>query len=374
MSLTIKEITTKKEIKEFIKFPDKLNSSNEFYIPTIHSKEMQTFSFDKNPAFEFCRVKYWLAINNSVIVGRVAGIINDKYNAKHHVKYARFGWLDFIEDTEVIRLLLQTVEKWAITEKMNTLQGPIGFISFDPSGILVEGFNEMPTSFAHYNFPYYSKLIEKLGYKKDVDWVEFRMKMPDRIPEQVLKLSEIIQKRYGLHQLKIKKSKDLFGYLDKLFDVLNESYKDLYAFTELTKKQKDYLIKDFISIINPDYISIVLDNEDQVIAFGVAIPSMSKALKKSKGRLFPFGYYRVWRALRKNDTADLLLLGVIPQYKNKGVPAIMFEKIGQSFLKNKIKYLETTRELENNNNIKQLWTKYESRQHKRSRCYIKKLN
>ncbi|MEA3495214.1 MAG: GNAT family N-acetyltransferase [Bacteroidota bacterium] len=373
MTLTIKEISTKKGLLEFIKFPDKLYSQSKFYIPPIHSKELQNFSFKKNPALEFCTAKYWLVLKDKEIVGRVAGIINKKYNKKHNINYARFGWLDFIDDYEVLKLLLQTVEKWAISENMEIIHGPVGFTSFDASGVLIEGFNEIPTSFAHYNFPYYSKLIEKSGYEKDVDWVEFCVKMPKEVPDKIIKGSKIVQKRYNLHQLEIKKSKDYIGYLDEFFSILNESYKDLYAFTELTEKQVDNLKKKFFSLINPDYISIILDNEDKLIAFGVAIPSMSKALKESKGKLFPFGYYRIWRALHKNDIADLLLLAVKPDYQNKGVPAIIFEKIGQTFLNNKIKYLETTRELENNNKIKQLWTNYEFRQHKKARCYIKKL-
>ena len=373
MKLTIKEISTKKEYKEFVKFPDKLYSENKDYVPAIHKNELQTLSFIKNPAFEFCKAKYWLAIKNGKIVGRIAGIINFNYNKSRNTNYARFGWLDFEKDEEVLQLLLQTVENWAKKENMEYIHGPLGFTSFDASGVLIEGFDELPTSFGHYNFSYYPELIEKFEYNKDVDWIEFRIKMEEKIPDQIIRGSNAIQKRYNLHKVEIKKTKDILKYADKLFNILNESYKDLYAFSELNRKQIDFLKKNFLSFINPNYISIVVDNNDNLIAFGISILSLSKALKQLKGKLFPFGYFKILHALKKNDTVDLLLIGVKPEYQNKGVHAIIFEEMGQAFLKNKIKYMETTRELENNNKVKQLWANYEFRQHKRTRCYIKKL-
>jgi len=285
MGLIIKEISTKKDLKKFIKFPDKLYSGNQFYVPAIHEKKLQTLSFDKNPAFEFCRAKYWLVYENGVIVGRIAGIINDKYNEKHNVKYARFGWLDFVDDKKVLTLLFQAVRRWALSQKMEYIHGPLGFSSFDSSGTLIEGFDEMPTSFAHYNFPYYPKLIEELGYKKDIDWVEY----------------------------------------------------------------------------------------NEVVAFGITIPSLSKAQQKAKGRLFPFGFMQIKRALQKNDTVDLLLIAVRKDYQNKGVNGIIFSEIISAFIKNGITNIETTRNLENNLNINNLWKNFVCRQRKRSRCYIKQL-
>lgn len=373
MSLIIKEILTKKDIKEFVKFPDRLYAGNKYYIPAIHTKELQTLSIDKNPAFEFCKAKYWVAIKDGVIVGRIAGIINDKYNEKHNIKYARFGWLDFIDDLEVLMLLMQTVEKWAINENMEKIHGPLGFSSFDPSGILIEGFNEMPTSFAHYNFPYYSKLIEKLGYKKDVDWIEYNIKVPKLTPEKFMKGAELIKKRYKLRTAKLKKKKDILKYSDDLFMLLNTEYKDIYAFSELSKRQIEDLKKQFISILRPEYVSIILDTTGKVIAFGITIPSIAKAQQKSKGKLFPFGFIRVMYALRKNDTVDTLLIAVQKDYQNKGVSGIIFNDISSAFVKNGITNLESTRELENNIKVNNLWNKLEYRQHKRVRCYIKKL-
>lgn len=373
MSLIIKEISTKKEIKEFIKFPDRLYSGNKFYIPAIHANELQNLSFDKNPAFEFCIAKYWVAIKDGAVVGRIAGIINNKYNKTHYVKYARFGWLDFINDVEVLKLLLQTVEKWAINEKMDKIHGPVGFTSFDASGVLIEGFDEMPTSFAHYNFSYYPKLIEKLGYKKDVDWVEYNVKVPESVPEKFVKGAELVKKRYKLHSAKLKKKKDILKYSDDLFRLLNSEYKDIYAFSELTKRQIEELKKQFVSILQPEYVSIILDESDKVIAFGITIPSLAKAQQKSKGKLFPFGFIHLMRALKKNDTVETLLIAVQKDYQAKGVNGIIFHDIMSAYIKNGITNLESTRELENNMNVNNLWNKFEYRQHKRVRCYIKKL-
>jgi hypothetical protein len=373
MSLIIREISTKKELTEFIKFPDRLYKGNKFYIPAIHTKELQTLSYDKNPAFEFCRAKYWIAIMDGVIVGRVAGIINDKYNEYHDVKYARFGWLDFVENKNVLQHLLKIVEKWAVSEKMENIHGPLGFSSFDASGILVEGFDEMPTSFAHYNFSYYPILIEELGYKKDIDWVEYNVKVPESIPEKFTTGTELVKKRYKLHSAVLKKKNDILKYADDIFGLLNDEYKELYAFTELSKKQIEAIKKQFFSILVPSYVSIILNMENEIIGFGITTPSLSKAQQKAKGRLFPFGFIPIMLALHKNDTIDSLLIAVQKNYQSKGVNGLIFNDIMSASIKNGITTLESTRELENNMKIKNLWNKFEYRQHKRTRCYIKKL-
>jgi hypothetical protein len=373
MSLNIKEISTKKGLKEFIKFPDKLYSGNPYYVPAIHEKELQTLSFDKNPAFEFCRAKYWLVYEDGEIVGRIAGIINDKYNEKHNVKYVRFGWLDFVDDKKVLMLLLQAVRRWALSQKMENIHGPLGFTSFDSSGTLIEGFDEMPTSFAHYNFQYYSKLIEELGYKKDVDWVEYNVKVPQTVPEKFLKGAELVKQRHNLHSAVIRNKKDLLKYSDDVFNLLNAEYNELYAFTELSCKQIEMLKEQFISVLKPEFVSIILNSSNEVVAFGITIPSLSEAQQKAKGRLFPFGFMHIKQALQTNDTVDLLLIAVRKDYQNRGVNGIIFSEIISAFMKNGITHIETTRNLENNQNINNLWNKFEYRQHKRSRCYIKQL-
>lgn len=373
MGLIIKEISTKKDLKKFINFPDKLYAGNQFYVPAMHEKELQTLSFDKNPAFEFCRAKYWLVYEDGVIIGRIAGIINDQYNEKHNVKYARFGWLDFVDDKKVLILLLQAVRRWALSQKMEYIHGPLGFTSFDSSGTLIEGFDEMPTSFAHYNFPYYPKLIEELGYKKDIDWVEYNVKVPKTVSEKFLTGAELVKQRYNLHSAILKKKKDILKYTDDLFRLLNTEYKQLYSFTEFSNKQIESLKKQFVSILMPEYVSIILNTTNEVVAFGITIPSLSKAQQKAKGKLFPLGLMHFMRDLQKNDTVDALLIAVRKDYQDKGVNSLVFNDIMCNLIKNGITNLESTRELESNVKVTNLWNKFEYRQHKRSRCYIKQL-
>ena len=372
-SLHIKEIFTKKEIQRFIRFPDKLYSGNRYYVPGIKRVELQTLSIENNPAFEFCRARYWLAIREGTIVGRIAGIINEKYNEEYRIKYARFGWLDFVNDFEVLLSLLNAVENWAKREHMDYIHGPLGFTSFDSSGILIEGFYEMPTSFAHYNFPYYSDLLEQAGYEKEVDWVEYNVIVPATIPERFESGSELVKKRYGLKSAELHNKKDLLKYSDELFRLLNLEYKNIYSFSELTDKQGQLYKKQFISILRPEFISIVLDSEDRVVAFGITIPSLTKAQQKIKGKLFPFGFVKILYALRVNDTVDTLLIAVKKDYQNKGVNGIIFKDIINSLIRNGISNIESNRELENNIKINNLWNKFEHRQHKRTRCYKKKL-
>lgn len=373
MGITIKEISNKKELRAFVKFPDKLYSRNKYYIPALHKSEFNTLDKSKNPAFEFCEAKYWLAYINNEIVGRVAGIINHNYNEKHNKKYVRFGWLDFIENKNVLQELMKAVENWGKQNNAEFIHGPLGFSSFDASGVLIEGFNELPTSFGHYNYPYYPKFIEESGYKKDVDWVEYNVKIPKSIPENFIKIADLLKNKYKLRIAKLKDKKDILKYSDEIFKLLNNEYNELYGFSELSIKQIVALKKQFISFLNPEYISVILDSADKVIAFGITMPSLSKALQKSNGKLFPFGFIRILYALRNNDTTDTLLIAVKKEFQNKGVHAIIFNQIFKTFVKKRIANLETTRELEDNDKVKQLWSRFEHKQHKKARCYIKEL-
>ncbi|MGD9977997.1 MAG: N-acetyltransferase, partial [Bacteroidales bacterium] len=288
-------------------------------------------------------------------------------------RHVRFGWLDFVEDENVLKALLETVEAWAKAKYAEYIHGPLGFSSFDASGILIEGFNEIPTSFAHYNFPYYSQLIEKLGYKKEAEWIEYNVKVPAKLPERFLKGAALIKNRYGLQSAVVRKKKDLLKYSDEVFNLLNREYEELYAFTELTKLQVETLKEQFIPLLNLEYTSIILNREGEVIAFGIAIPSLSKALQKSRGKLFPFGFLYINRALHKNDTVDLLLIAIRKDFRRKGVNGIITNEIMYMLIRNGIKNVETTRELQNNLNISNLWGKLENRQHKKSLCYVKQL-
>lgn len=373
-SVTIKEINSKSELIKFIRFPEKLYAGNKNYVPVLRSEEFKTLSPDKNPAHEFCISKYWLAFQNGEIVGRVAGIIHKKYNENRNIKYARFGWLDFINDFEVLDALLQTVETWAKTEKMEYLHGPLGFSSFDGSGILIQGFDETPTAFSHYNHAYYAELLERAGYTKDIDWVEYNVKVPERVPDKVLQGAELIKKRYGLHSAELKSRKDILKYANGIFTLLNSVYKGIYAFSQLTDKQIDCLKEQFISILDPAYVSIILDNNEKVIAFGITMPSLSRSLQKSKGSLLVFALFRILNVYQKTRTVDTLLIAVQKEYQNKGLTGIIFSDIIPVLIKNNIDSIESTKEMEDNRSVNNLWHSYEHRQHKRTRCYIKKLH
>lgn len=373
MFVSIVEVSGRKELEAFVRFPDRLYRDCRYYIPALHRGQLATLSRDKNPAFEHCEARYWLAMSGKEVVGRVAGIINHQYNRERNRRYIRFGWLDFLEDQQVFNVLMQAVEDWGHAHKMECIHGPLGFTSFDASGVLVEGFDEWPTSFGRYNFPYYDGLLAGAGYRKDVDWVEFQIRIPEKLPEKLVAAAGLIGKRYGVRNVDITEKKELETFAGSVFGLLNTVYSGLYGFSTLNPAQVDVLTKEFLSMIHPDFVSVVLNERDELVAFGLVMPSLALALKKSHGKLFPFGFLRIMRALRHNDTVDLLLIGVKPEYQNKGLHALVFEKIGRTFYKRGIKTLETTRELEDNNRVKQLWAGYDTRQHKRARCYIKDL-
>ena len=269
ITITIKEVSTKRELKQFVKFPNKLYLGNKYYVPPLICSELKTLSKKDNPSFEFCEAKYWLAYINNKIVGRVAGVINYNYNKKVGENFVRFGWLDFIEDENVLKKLIETVESWAIQKNIKTIHGPLGLSDFDTSGILIEGFEELSTSFGKFNFPYYSELIEKLGFKKDIDWVEYNIKVPKSIPEKYSRIAMVVKNRYKLHSARLRKKKDLLKYSDEVFQLLNQEYAGLYAFSELTKTQCDDLKNQFIPLLRLKYVSIILNAENNVVGFGI---------------------------------------------------------------------------------------------------------
>ncbi|MFH0735207.1 MAG: GNAT family N-acetyltransferase [bacterium] len=374
MNIVIKEVTTSGDLRSFVLFLYKLYEQNKYWVPPLISDEFKSLKKDKNPAFDFCDAKYWLAYKDGKIVGRIAGIINKKYNDKWNSKTARFGWFDFIDDPKVAKMLLETVEKWAKENNLTSLHGPLGFTDMDGEGALIEGFEEVSTLGALYNYPYYPKYIENCGYKKDSDWVEFEVTMTSVVDEKVKRIAEIALKRNNLTLLKVKKAKEILPYGRDIFNVLNEAYTDLYGFVALSEKQIDMYIKQYFGFILPEYVPVVLDANNKVVAFGITMPSLSAALQKSKGRLFPFGFIHVLKALKKNNKVDLYLSAVRPDMQNKGVNAILMHEINKVFVKNKIEKVETNRELEDNKKIQSQWKFFDSRQHKRRRCYKKELH
>lgn len=372
--ILIKEVTSLRELKKFIYFPYKLYADNPHWVPPLISDELNTLRKDKNPAFEYCEAKYWLAYRDDEIVGRIAGIISHKYIEKWKNRYARFGWIDFIEDFEVAEALTQTVEKWALSKGMEGVHGPLGFCDLDKEGMLVEGFDELGMMITIYNAPYYHEYMERLGYGKDVDWLEFEIKTPETMPEKIVKINNLVMKRLKLKIFTAKKSKEFLPYAREIFYLLNEAYKDLYGVVELTEKQIGAYVKQYFSFINPDYVRLILDEENKVVAFGIAAPSLARALQKTKGRIFPFGFIQLLKALKSNDRLDLYLVAVKPELQGKGVNAMILADITQTAIKNGLKFAETGPELETNKDVHSLWKFYETRQHKRRRCYIKKLD
>lgn len=372
--IIIKEVTNKKELKAFVHFPNVLYRGNPYYVPQIESMDRDTLTPGKNHAFEVCEGKCWLAYDQKgEIVGRVAGIINHKYNEKTGEKICRFGWIDFIDDPNVVKALMDTVEGYACEKGMDTMNGPMGFLEFDAAGVLVKGYDKLPTAYGKYNAPYYEQHLLDLGYVKDADYVEYLIKVPDVIPERYARMAELVSIKNSLHQAVIHNRIELMPYLDGLFRCLNSAYSKLHGFSELTPGQCDDLKKQFLFNINVDYVSIVLDADEHVVGFGVALSSLSKAMQKAKGSLFPFGWIHMLKALKQNDTLDLLLIAIDEKYKNKGVNAMIFDKFAQGITKNGVKYIESTRELEDNTSVQNLWRYLEHDLTKRARTYIKHL-
>jgi hypothetical protein len=373
MALELKEVSTLGELRQFVSFQYSLYRGNIYWVPPLRADEMQSLRRDKNPAFDFCEAKYWLAYKDGTIVGRIAGIINSSYNQKWNEKAARFGWFDFVDDPEVSSRLLQAVEQWAVAKGMSRIHGPLGFTDMDGEGALVEGFDEVSTLGAIYNYPYYPGHIERAGYSKDSDWVEFEVTMGSGIPEKVERLARIALERNKLTVLKASRAKEILPYAREIFHVLNAAYKDLYGFVELSDKQIDMYVKQYFNFIIAEYVPVVLDAQNKVVAFGIAMPSLSRALQKCNGHLFPFGFIHVLKALKNNRRVDLYLTAVRPDMQNKGINAILIHETNKVFIKNKIEKVETNRELEANAKVQAQWRFYETRQHKRRRCYRKEL-
>ncbi len=369
----IREIKTVRDLKNFVKFPFKLYSGNKNWVPPLLMDELNTLRKDKNPAFEYCEARYWMAWKDGQPVGRIAGIINERYLERWNNRYIRFSWVDFIDDEEVSEALFDTVEAWAKERGMDGIHGPLGFCDLDKEGMLVEGFDELGMMITYYNYPYYPVHLERLGYGKDVDWVEYQLFRSETLPERLLKIADVAKKRLKLDIIACKKSRHLLKYAKDMFNLLNEAYKNLYGVVALTDKQMDAYTKQYFSFINPDYVRFALDAEGKMAGFALAMPSLAKALQKSGGRILPFGFIPLLKALKKSDALDLLLIAVRPDMQGKGVNAIMLSEIAKMCFDNNIKLAETGPELEKNTKVQELWKFFETRQHKRRRCFFKSL-
>jgi GNAT superfamily N-acetyltransferase len=303
-------------------------------------------------------------------VGRIAGIINHHEVERWNARRARFGWIDFIDDPEVSGLLIETVKNWSRAKGMTSLHGPLGFTNMDAEGMLIEGFEEISSFGTIYNYPYYPDHMLRLGFRKSIDQVHYDMSVPHEIPEKVERLTHIVLQKYGLHLLKPRKVRELKPYSEKIFEMYNAAFHDMYGFTELTKKQIDYYSKKYLGLIRPDFVSLIIDANDDVVGFGITIPSLSKALQKSKGSLLPFGFVRLFRALRKNDMVQMYLVGVRPDYQGKGILALVYQELHRAFINNGIKLSRTNPQLEENLKAVSIWKNYDSTIKIRRRCWI----
>ena len=380
-SITIKKVETKEDLKAFIEFHYDLYEGNEYDVPNLYSDEVNTLSKDKNAAFDFCVANYYLAIRDNKVVGRVAAIINNKANEKWNQKRVRFGWIDFIEDKEVLEALLKAVEDFGKAHGMNEIVGPLGFTDMDPEGMLTWGFDQLGTMPTIYNYDYYPRLLESLpGYEVDNKYVEYKLFVPDTIPEKYAKIAEMIQNRYNLRIKKLTK-KDVFegGYGKKIFELINSTYKDLYGFSELSEKQIDQYINMYFPFADLSLITLVEDAsaDNKLVGIGITLPSLSEALQKcKKGRLFPFGWFHLLRAIKfhKTKIVDLLLIGVLPEYRMKGVNALIFADLIPRYQAYGFEWGETQVEMETNTNVQSQWETLNPVMHKRRNCYKKVLN
>ena len=380
-SITIKKVETKEDLKAFIEFHYDLYEGNEYDVPNLYSDEVNTLSKDKNAAFDFCVADYYLAIRDNKVVGRVAAIINNKANEKWNQKRVRFGWIDFIEDKEVLEALLKAVEDFGKAHGMNEIVGPLGFTDMDPEGMLTWGFDQLGTMPTIYNYDYYPRLLESLpGYEVDNKYVEYKLFVPDTVPEKYAKIAEMIQNRYNLRIKKLTK-KDLFegGYGKKIFELINSTYKDLYGFSELSEKQIDQYINMYFPFADLSIITLVEDAsaDNKLVGIGITLPSLSEALQKcKKGRLFPFGWFHLLRAIKfhKTKIVDLLLIGVLPEYRMKGVNALIFADLIPRYQAYGFEWGETQVEMETNANVQSQWETLNPVMHKRRNCYKKLLN
>ena len=380
-SITIKKVETKEDLKAFIEFHYDLYEGNEYDVPNLYSDEVNTLSKDKNAAFDFCVADYYLAIRDNKVVGRVAAIINNKANEKWNQKRVRFGWIDFIEDKEVLEALLKAVEDFGKAHGMNEIVGPLGFTDMDPEGMLTWGFDQLGTMPTIYNYDYYPRLLESLpGYEVDNKYVEYKLFVPDTVPEKYAKIAEMIQNRYNLRIKKLTK-KDVFegGYGKKIFELINSTYKDLYGFSELSEKQIDQYINMYFPFADLSLITLVEDAsaDNKLVGIGITLPSLSEALQKcKKGRLFPFGWFHLLRAIKfhKTKIVDLLLIGVLPEYRMKGVNALIFADLIPRYQAYGFEWGETQVEMETNTNVQSQWETLNPVMHKRRNCYKKVLN
>ena len=376
MDLEIREIQTKRELKQFIQFANDLYKDCQYYCPPLFFDEMNCFNAEKNPAVEVSDYRLWMAFRGNKPVGRIAGIINRRANEKWGVKHVRFGWFDFIDDLEVSKALLDTVAAWGKEHGMDGLNGPVGFTDFDHEGLLLEGYEYLAPMASLYNYPYYVKHMDAYGLTKEADWIEFQIYPPDKCPERLERIAEIVKQRSHVHVDKVHNTRELVRkYGIQYMDVIDEAYQKLYNFQPMTDKQKNYYKNMYFPLLNFDFVTIIVNEKDEVVGVGVGMPDISAALRKCGGKLFPFGWYHILKALKAKqiDDFNMLLIAVRPDYQDKGINSLFFQDWIPYINKYQIKRLETTSILETNTKNIANFTQFDHKQHKRRRAYIKAI-
>lgn len=375
MAIEIRPINpVKKELRQYVKFGIELYKGNTCFVPPLIFDEIDTLRPDKNPAFDFCRAQSFMAYKDGKPVGRITGIINNVVNERTGEKTMRFGFVDFVDDKNAVDALFGAIEDWGKSQGMTSIVGPMGFTDMDHEGMLVEGFDELGTMATIYNYPYYPMHMERMGFVRDAEWVEFRITVPESIPEKYARIAEIVKKKYELRVVNYtdrQKLKEDYG--QALFELINETYDKLYGYSPLTPKQIDHYINMYLGILRLDCVCVIVDKDDKLIGVGISMPSFSVALQKSKGRLFPFGWWHLLRALRaKNDIVDLMLIAIRSDYQSKGVNALLFANLLPTYIRNGYKYAESNIELADNSSVQLQWQYFEHRLHRR-RCAYKKV-
>jgi len=375
--IEIRTVGNRKELRQFVQFYYELYRNDSHAVPYLFFDEMATLRHDKNPSFECCEAQYFMAFRDGKMVGRVAAIINRRANEQWNVRQVRFGWFDFIDDLQVSRALLAAVEQWGRERGMTQIAGPLGFIDTDREGMLVEGFDELSTMYVNYNYPYYPRHMEQLGgFRKDNDYLEYQVKVPEVVPDKFAKLAQMIRTRYGLRVHKFTRQElTSGGWGREVFRLLNDTYKNLYGFSHLSERQIDKLVNDYIKIADLNLVTAVMDG-DRMVGFGITFPSFSRALQKTRdGRMFPMGWWQMLRILKwhKTDTVDLLLIGVLPEYRQKGANALIFDDLIRQFQHYGFQWAEAMPQMERNEAVRSQWQYLESRQHRRHRCFRKEI-
>ncbi len=377
--IQIKKVETKAELKKFIRFNYEMYKDNPYSVPDLYEDMLNTYDRKKNGAFEFCEADYFLAYKDGKLVGRVAAIINHKANKTWNTQNVRFGWIDFIDDPEVSDALIRTVEQWGKERGMTHIQGPLGFTDMDAEGMLVEGFDQLGTMATIYNYPYYPQHMERMGFQKEADWIEMKLFMPEdgQVPEKHRRISEMVMKRYNLRIKKYTSSKKIREeYGEAIFELINEAFAPLYGYSALSPRQIKQYIDMYLPIVDLRMITLIIDENDNLVGAGLSMPSLSRALQKAKGKLFPFGWYHLAKVLylhHYGDCLDLLLVGVKPEYQNKGVNALLFYDLIPAYAKLGFKYAESNVELETNDKVQAQWSYFNHEVHKRRRAFIKEI-